>query len=276
MPIPGGSLWTTTQGAGLPAVLCHGGPGLSDNLGPLAALVDDRLEVHRYDQRGAGRSTAGGPFDVASSIADLERLRHHWGHQRWLVGGHSWGATLALLYALAHPDRVFGVVSLSGTGLRWGWQEETRRHRLARLSSAEREELVDLGALGDALAGDDRARFLRLTWQTDFVDPERAAEVLDREPLYAFPRDDVVFRELSASLRETLAGPIEQAVRTLGCPLVAIHGAEDADPDRARRVADLAPRGRLALIDGAGHSPWLERPEAVAAAIRGLVDDVGR
>jgi proline iminopeptidase len=59
--VPGATLWTASQGAGIPLVLCHGGPGLSDNLGPIADMVDDIALAHRYDQRGAGRSPSHGP-----------------------------------------------------------------------------------------------------------------------------------------------------------------------------------------------------------------------
>ena len=70
--VPGATLWTASRGAGTPVVLCHGGPGLSDNLGPVAAMVEDRARVHRYDQRGSGRSHSDGPFDVGRFVADLE------------------------------------------------------------------------------------------------------------------------------------------------------------------------------------------------------------
>ena len=39
-------------------------------------------------------------------MADLELLREHLGVDRWLLNGVSWGSTLALAYAQAHPDRV--------------------------------------------------------------------------------------------------------------------------------------------------------------------------
>jgi pimeloyl-ACP methyl ester carboxylesterase len=61
--VPGATLWAVSSGAGVPAVLCHGGPGLSDNLGPVATMVEDFALVHRYDQRGSGRSCSSGPFD---------------------------------------------------------------------------------------------------------------------------------------------------------------------------------------------------------------------
>jgi len=53
-------LWTSTQGQGVPIVLNHGGPGGYDHLEPLAGLIDDVALVHRYDQRGSGRSSRRG------------------------------------------------------------------------------------------------------------------------------------------------------------------------------------------------------------------------
>jgi proline iminopeptidase len=115
----GAVLWTSTSGSGRPVVLCHGGPGMADYLEPVAALLDDLVLVHRWDQRGAGRSDHVGPFSVARCVADLEELRRHFGHDRWVVVGHSWGANLAIHYAQAHPERVTAVAYLCGTGLEW-------------------------------------------------------------------------------------------------------------------------------------------------------------
>ncbi|MDE1932318.1 MAG: prolyl aminopeptidase, partial [Alphaproteobacteria bacterium] len=66
-----------------------------------------------FDQRGAGRSTPLGETQdntLRHLIADIERLRVHLGIERWVVFGGSWGSTLALAYAEAHPDRCGGLV----------------------------------------------------------------------------------------------------------------------------------------------------------------------
>ena len=68
----------------------------------------------RFEQRGCGRSDALPPYSIERCIADLEAIRQSYGFEQWIVGGHSWGADLALGYALAFPHRVQGVVCISG------------------------------------------------------------------------------------------------------------------------------------------------------------------
>lgn len=269
----GAVLWTVSQGAGLPVVLCHGGPGLSDNLEPLAFMIDDLARVHRYDQRGSGRSRGAGGFDVDTFIADLDALRTHWGHPKWVLGGHSWGANLALFYALAHPEHTLAVIYLAGTGLRWGWQQDAQQRRLARLSDTERAELADLQR--ELAAGDtaDIQRFLQLMWITDFAD-RLHARVLDEQPLYRFPRDEHIFRAVTETYKTHLKRGLENQVRLLDVPVLVIHGAHDTDPARARRVAQLAPRGRWVELEHSAHCPWLEEPAAVRDALRRFLHDL--
>jgi proline iminopeptidase len=99
--------------AGVPLVFIHGGPG-GGSLPHHRRFYDPAFwRIVLYDQRGAGRST---PIaDVVDNttphlVADLERLREHLGITRWVLFGGSWGSTLALAYATAHPDRVLGLV----------------------------------------------------------------------------------------------------------------------------------------------------------------------
>ena len=66
-----------------------------------------------FDQRGAGRSRPKGRREhntLPHLIADMEMIREKFGFERWMIVGGSWGATLALAYAQAHPDRVSGIV----------------------------------------------------------------------------------------------------------------------------------------------------------------------
>lgn len=101
-----------TPGA-IPAVFLHGGPGAGCT--PEARRVFDpaRYDVLLFDQRGAGRSRPHASLDHNTTwhlVADMEQLREMVGIDRWLLFGGSWGSTLALSYAQAHPERVLAMV----------------------------------------------------------------------------------------------------------------------------------------------------------------------
>ena len=107
-------IWTIRTGEGYPIVLCNGGAGCCDYLEPVASMLDDVAQVVRFEQRGCGRSEPVGPYDIETCIADLENVRRHYGIDRWIIGGHSWGADLALIYALEKTARVAGLICISG------------------------------------------------------------------------------------------------------------------------------------------------------------------
>lgn len=129
-------IWTMAQGKGLPMMLCNGGPGHGDYLAPVAAMIDDLVQVYRWEQRGCGRSAAIPPYDHATCLVDLEALRAYFGHDRWIIGGHSWGADLALDYATTYPHRVLALIYLAGTGITQEWWpafQQAQRERTEHL-----------------------------------------------------------------------------------------------------------------------------------------------
>lgn len=103
---------------GTPAVFLHGGPGSGCRPNQRRIFDPDLYDAVLFDQRGTGRSRplASEPdVDLSSNttqhlIADIELLREHFGIERWTVLGMSWGSTLGLAYAEAHPKRVRAVV----------------------------------------------------------------------------------------------------------------------------------------------------------------------
>jgi proline iminopeptidase len=121
----GHSLYWEVSGnpGGKPVVVLHGGPGSGSSAAKRSLFDPDRYRVVQFDQRNAGRSTpsAADPVvDLSANttqhlIADIEALRVHLGIERWLVQGGSWGVTLALAYAQAHPERVTGLILVAVT-----------------------------------------------------------------------------------------------------------------------------------------------------------------
>jgi len=97
---------------GIAAVYLHGGPGSGCQPDHRRLFDPERFHAVLFDQRGAGRSRPKGGREhntLPHLIADMEMIREKFGFERWMVVGGSWGATLALAYAQAHPHRVTGI-----------------------------------------------------------------------------------------------------------------------------------------------------------------------
>jgi proline iminopeptidase len=98
---------------GAPVLFLHGGPGAGATAVHRRFFDPDHWRIVIFDQRGAGRSSPLGETrdnSPAHLLADIEHLRRELGVERWLVFGGSWGSTLALAYAQAHPERCLGLV----------------------------------------------------------------------------------------------------------------------------------------------------------------------
>ena len=116
--------------AGKPAVFLHGGPGAGSDKRARQFFDPHHYRIVVFDQRGCGRSRPSASLIENTTwhlVADLERLRKHLGIERWLVFGGSWGSTLALAYAEAHPERVSeivlrGIFLLRYAEIRWMYQ----------------------------------------------------------------------------------------------------------------------------------------------------------
>jgi len=111
---------------GIPVVFLHGGPGAGVSPVHRRFFDPSRYRIVLIDQRGSGRSTPFGELRDNTTqhlIADVESIRERLGIDRWLVFGGSWGSTLALAYAQAHPERATGIIV---RGVYLGRAEENR------------------------------------------------------------------------------------------------------------------------------------------------------
>jgi len=98
---------------GIPALFLHGGPGAGIGQYYQGIFAEHEYRLIAFDQRGCGRSQ---PFaDLSSNntqslVEDIELIREYFGIEKWLLFGGSWGSTLALVYAIKHPNRVSAMI----------------------------------------------------------------------------------------------------------------------------------------------------------------------
>jgi proline iminopeptidase len=228
---------------------------------PVAPALAPMATVVRWDQRGCGRSPRRGPYTLARFTADLDAVRERLGGPAVSLLGHSWGATLALLYTLRHPDKVSELIYVSGTGIDPGgtwkpaYQHNLRRALDVRLSRWE--ELV-----GRARTPAEDREYAVLQWSADFADPataDRHAEAI------ATPWFDINWQcaaALNGEVNAYLEGnDMAAACRALRVPTLIIDGALDIRP---RTAVDFLhrclPQVRRTTLN-AGHLPWVEDPD---------------
>jgi proline iminopeptidase len=286
---------------GIPAVYLHGGPGSGCQPDHRRLFDPERFHAVLFDQRGAGRSRPRGCRDhntLAHLIADMELIREQFGIQRWMVVGGSWGATLALAYAQAHPARVSGIV-LRATFL--GTRAELEGAFLGMLPCFYPDLSGDFLSL---LSPAERAQPLDAYWRR-ILDPDPAVHGAaarawhDTEQILSQHAPGRV-RLDPASLNSTRALPatpfmeahyfqsgcfmrpnqlLTEAGRLQGIPGLIVQGRYDllCPPATSHALCAAWPDSRVRFAEGAGHSlydPGVR--DAVMKAIADLASEIGR
>jgi proline iminopeptidase len=265
---------------GVPLVVVHGGPG-GGSLPAMRAPYDDgRFRIVMFDQRGCGRSTphAG---DLAACLAvnttahlvsDMEALRDARGIDRWVAAGSSWGVTLSLTYAQAHPARVLGMIlrsvtTYSASELAWVYRDgashllpERWEEFTAGVPAGERDDLVAAyhRRVGSPDANVRVAAALGwCRWETAGMlsAPDPAVEAIFAEPRFA-----VAFARISThyALHHGFVEDgslVAGAAALVGIPAVIIQGRRDlcTPPVTAWRLHRAWPGSRLHLLEDEGH-----------------------
>ncbi len=289
--------------AGKPVVFVHGGPGGGVS-GKTRRFFDPaRYRIVQFDQRNCGRSTphaSTGAVDWAANttwhlIGDLEALREARGVERWQVFGGSWGSTLGLAYAEAHPDRVTelvlrGVFTLRRSELDWYYNggarqlapewgerfvEPVRRWASERGPAADDVRDVDcIAAYHDLLFDPDPAvhgpaGVAWTTWEAAtsslHFDPVTVAHYADPSFALAFARIENHYFFHAGWLREGQLIAEVDAIRHI--PAVIVQGAFDlcCPPVTAWDLHRAWSEAEFHLVH-AGHSSW--EPEITDRLVR--------
>jgi len=261
---------------GVPVLFVHGGPGAGFTPNDRCFFDPEFYRIILFDQRGSGRSKPHAELSrntTPSLVEDIEAIRETLGVDRWLLFGGSWGSTLSLVYAQAHPDRVAGMI-LRGIFLcrpediAWFYQYGASRvfpdawdDFLEPIPPAERHEL--LPAYHSRLTGSNEVERMSAarawsTWEgrCATLDPnpslvERFANAhtalsLARIEAHYFVNDS--FLETDQILRD--------ARRLKGIRGIIVHGRYDmvCPVDQALALHAAWPDSRLEIIRDAGHA----------------------
>ena len=282
-----------TRGAA-PVLFLHGGPGSGSQHLHRRLFDPARHRAFLFDQRGAGRSHPYLSLDANTTphlIADIEAIRKHFGIERWLIVGGSWGSTLALAYAEQYPERVTGLVLRAiflGTRPEIAWafnagpkmfRPDLYRDYAGYLDPAERAEpmaayLARLANPDAAIHGPAARMWHGFERALSEISPGAtrldASRVEDgRLP----PTPYIEAHYIRNNFFLTPGQLLQNAGRLKGIPGTIVQGRYDllCPPKAAYALAALWPECKLEFIEAAGHA--MTEPgvmPAMRAAIAGM------
>ena len=257
------------------AVVLHGGPGSGTQPSVLEWFDLARQRVVLFDQRGAGKSQPHGEIinnDSTKLVADIEMIRERLGIERWMVVGGSWGATLALAYAEAHPERVSGLAlraTFLGTaeeledvflralprfypGLSEDFLNFLPEHERATPVAAYYRRILDPDAAVHAPAArawhDTERTLSEHTPKQTRLDLAKASGALPSTP----------FMEAHYFANDCFMRPhqlMDEAGKLAGIPGILVQGRYDllCPPATSHALAARWPGSEVRIVDGAGH-----------------------
>jgi pimeloyl-ACP methyl ester carboxylesterase len=248
-------LFVEASGSGESVLLAHGFGGSARNFRPQLRALRGRYRTIVYDARGHARSgapAAAADYTPECFVSDLGRALDQAGAQRAVVGGLSMGAGVALRFALAHPERVQGLVLASFPA------PASAGGGIAAQAAGFARALDEEGLLA---AGE------RYVWgEGSGLSPRDAALVRQgflEHPPHALAH---VLRELVAV--QPSVAELAPQLALLALPALILAGERDAPSVASgRALAAALPRARLVVIAGAGHVVNLQRPDAFNAAV---------
>lgn len=252
-----------------PLVVLHGGPGADHRyLLPQMLHLAREHDLLLYDQRGGGQSRASNnePIGWRDHVADLASVCREFGVGTPTLVGYSWGAMLAMLYAmeaqgdamLSAPARLALISPAPVTAeYRQAFEDNLRQRGNAPAIVAEREALVASGARERDPEG-YRQRIFELGVAGYFSHP---AEARDLTPFRVVGR---VQQSTWESLGDFDLRPGLEGVRV---PSIVVAGRDDPIPTASSVDAARALRAELVLLDRCGHVPYVERPNELWAAL---------
>jgi proline iminopeptidase len=266
--VHGARLRVDVQGEGPALYAHHGAPGLGTHATPKRAFgpLADRYRVVTFDARGSGESEARPPFTHAQWVADLDGLRDHFGDERMILTGGSYGGYIALEYVLTHPERVSHLI-LRDTAASHRFEAQARRNALARAKE---------------FPGIDEALLDRLFQGRVESDEAFAAAFAAIAPLYDAHYDPeataargraATFRAATHNAAFGTAVPaydLRARLHEIRVPTLIVVGRHDwiTPVEASEEMAAGIPGAELVVFENSGHSPQLEENERFIEVVR--------
>jgi proline iminopeptidase len=261
---------------GLPLLFVHGGPGAACDSSSRRFYDPAIYRIVTFDQRGCGRSTPHCELEENTSddlVADIEKIREHLGVDKWVLFGGSWGSTLSLLYAQAHPARVQamilrGIFLSRQCDLDWLYKDGAKRifpdhwqEFIRPIPEVERDDMI--GAYYQRLTGNDELARMSAAkawsaWEGNCSRLRPSADIMAK---FTKPHNAMALARIEAHFFRNKCFMSENQIlenmdRIKDIPGRIIHGRYDVvcPLDNALALHAAWPAAELHIVRDAGHS----------------------
>ena len=259
----GTRIFLTQNGEGESLVVLHGGPGLNHlYFKPHLEILEKNFQVIYYDQRASGKSATPSSTDSINMnflVNDLEAIRKEYRIDKMNVLAHSWGAVLAVHYALAYPDHIKKLILSNPAMLSREFDQEATKLAKAKTTDEDSVRRAELMATGmrDVQNYED---FFLLSFKASAHDPKNLTKINLGLP--------VNFPEASRALFSGLMkDPATQRdlyfdLPRLRMPVLVIHGEADIIPPASlEKLRQNIPNVSYESFPKSGHFPFVEETE---------------
>ena len=280
VPVGNASLYSREIGQGQPIIVLHGGPDFDHGyLLPDLDQLADAFRLIYYDQRGRGRSADRvQPEEVTltSDVEDLGKVAQHFRLESPTLLGHSWGAVLALEYALRHPTRVSHMILMNPAPVSAS-DFALMRKAYTRKLGADLDRQREIMASPAYQEGDPEAvaaRY-RLHFKPALRRPEHYEKLMAAmkagfasQGKAGIVKARAVEDQLMRDTWQLDSYDLLPRLRNLNIPALVIFGDHDFIPGEISvHIARAIPNARLVTLTDCGHFTYLECPGDVRAAL---------
>ena len=286
LPRPDFQLAYYEAGTGSTILFLSGGPGDDHSyLRPVANPLTPDFRCVLYDQRGTGRSFLAERDETTLAISaffeDIEALRIHLKLERLNIVGHSWGATLALMYCVVHPERVNSIALIGLGPLSEELADVAAANRLKPLTAVEREELATLSALRRAAIEEgnfdlQRQSHIRIVTTLNARGLFYSTEAIESHRTFFsthYSFDPITAKYVNKQIFPTLVHiQLWERFSSVTAAMLVLYGYQDFEPiTQAYLLKEQVPHAQLCFLNECGHLPWLEQPAKFYEVLEGFL-----
>ncbi len=277
MPVNGTELYVKVYGEGDPILVIHGGPGISHGyfLPHLLPLSKDHKVVF-YDQRSTGLSQAAEQIpqlSLENMLRDIKALKDSLHLNKVNILAHSWGARLALNYALTYPGDVKSLILVSPIALNHDFdslQMASVQTRSKQKDLERQEEIVNSEAFKN---GDPKAyeELLKLNFKTSFFKADSMSKLNLDVAENVGEAGKLLMMGLRADM-ENYNKDMYASLKSIKVPVLILHGNADNIPLQAdEKLKASIPGSRMVIFEQSGHFPFIEENEKFVKTVSGFI-----